>query len=305
MTIAFDTNRSAAAAAALQSAPSLSSTLATEPQKKIPSLFPRLRVALRPDRPRFPPQPAPTSDPQRTDRQLRLVKIARPLAFLINVVIMLASFAVSFRTQRDLAEQLGWSQTMAWQFPVIIDGFIFLATLTLIAFAGYASQKENRLFLWFVLVFFSVISVSANVIHALLPDLVERQGDVGLQGYLAAALSCIPPLALLAATHILGMLWRFSPEELSTVPLVAENAVFGITDPQQDVAAAVADSLHAAGKCTGQSRDDIAAVLRILYSSRRSTMSLREIAHQVDLGHDEVSRIEGHAADLLGGIRAA
>lgn len=304
MTITVDNHRPAPTAPAAQQ-PTPNPTPAHPPGKQTPSLFTRLRAAMRPDRSQL-PAPAPlTPEQQRAARQLRLVKIARPSAFVINAVIMLASFAVSFNTQRDLAEQLGWSQAMSWQFPVIIDGFIFLATLTLIAFAGYDSQKKNRFFLWGVLAFFSVISVSANVIHALLPDLVGRQGEVGLQGYLAAVLSCIPPLALLAATHILGMLWKFSPEELPIVSLAAETAVPNITDPQQDVAAAVADRLQAAGKCTGQSRDAVAAVIRILYSPRRSTMSLREIGRQVDLGHDAVSRIEGHAADLLGGSLAA
>ncbi|WP_454793770.1 DUF2637 domain-containing protein [Mycolicibacterium lutetiense] len=302
MTVMVDNHRPAPAEPAPQPTPSPS---AAAPEQT-PGLFARLSAALRPNRSgQLTPLALLSPEQQRAARQLRLVKIARPAAFFINAVIMLASFAVSFNTQRDLAERLGWSSSLSWQFPVIIDGFIFLATLTLIAFAGYDGQKFNRVYLWCVLAFFSVISVSANVIHALLPDLIGQQGHVGLQGYLAAVLSCIPPLALLFATHILGMLWKFSPEELPIVSLAVEESAPSITDPQQDVAAAVADRLHASGKCTGQSRDAVAAVIRILYSPRRSTMSLREIGRQVDLNHDAVGRIEGHAADLLGGALAA
>jgi hypothetical protein len=253
------------------------------------------------------PPPIPLSpEQQRAARQLKLVRISRPAAFVITVIIMTASFAVSFNAQRDLAERLGWDESLSWLFPVFIDGFIFLATLTLVAFSGYATQKNNRIYLWCVLVFFSLISVSANVIHALLPDLVGQQGRVGLQGILAAVLSCIPPLALLAATHILALLWKFSPEELPIVALTdAAEAAPSLIAPQVDVAAAVADRLHAAGKCTGQSRDTVAAVIRILYSPRRATMSQREIGRQVDIGHDAVGRIESHAVDLLGGPVAA
>ncbi|MEX3646603.1 DUF2637 domain-containing protein [Mycolicibacterium porcinum] len=303
MTITVDNHRPAPAEPEPQPTPNPAP--AGGQTQTTPGLFARLRVALRPDHSQ-PTPPAPlTPEQQRAARQLRLVKIARPSAFVINAVIMLASFAVSFNTQRDLAERLGWSHSLSWQFPVIIDGFIFLATLTLIAFAGYDSQKKDRFFVWGVLAFFSVISVSANVIHALLPDLIGQQGHVGLQGYLAAVLSCIPPLALLAATHILGMLWKFSPEELPIVSLATENAAPSLTDPQQDVAAEVAARLHAAGKCAGQSRDAIAAVIRILYSPSRSAMSLRQIGRQVDLGPDAVSRIEGHTEELFRGTLAA
>jgi succinate dehydrogenase hydrophobic anchor subunit len=134
------------------------------------------------------------------------VRVTGAAAVLITVVIALASFILSFSSLWNLAARSAWPTRLAWLWPVIVDGTIVLATMAIVALASYRHQRGNRRFFWAVLCAAAVVSVSGNAVHALIP------GAAPLVPWLSAAIACVPPIALLATTHSLAILWRLRPD---------------------------------------------------------------------------------------------
>lgn len=249
-------------------------------------------------------RPAQSPAADRVAQQLRLVRIARACAVSITLLIAAGSFVLSFSSLWDLAARMVWPAHLAWLWPVIVDGLIILATIAIVALSAYDGQKRNRVFLWLVLSSSAVVSVSGNAIHALLPHMAGQAGPVGGGSWLAAAIACVPPCALLVCTHVLAILWRFRPQDLAEE--APEGATWGLTtatDQQGDLAAALEATIRGRGKLTGLPEGKIAEVVRLLYTERPD--SLRGIGRQVGLHHDKVGGIRDAVADVLGGGGAA
>ncbi len=140
-------------------------------------------------------------------RTLHLVRRSRRAAGGLTIGIATVSFVLSFTSLRELAAMAAWPGWPSWLWPLIIDGTIVLATLGIVSLAPYRDQFWNRVFLWGVLSSAALVSVGGNGLHAWLSTghmvLWMRWGSAGL--------ACVPPVALLATTHILAILWRFNP----------------------------------------------------------------------------------------------
>ncbi len=138
---------------------------------------------------------------------LHLVRRSRRYAVWLTAGIATVSFVLSFESLRDLAAMSAWPGWSSYLWPLIIDGTIVLATLGIVALAPYRTQLWNRLYFWIVLVLAAAVSVGGNAVHAWLTtahlDSWMRYGSAGL--------ACVPPLALLASTHSMAILWRFNP----------------------------------------------------------------------------------------------
>src|SRR5436305_14500107 len=65
------------------------------------------------------------------------VRVTRAAAVLITVVIAAASFVLSFSSLWNLAARSAWPTWLAWQWPVIVDGTIVLATMAIVALASH------------------------------------------------------------------------------------------------------------------------------------------------------------------------
>lgn len=107
------------------------------------------------------------------------------------------AFSLSFTALSDLAAHNGVGQ--AWMVPCVLDGGMVVATTATIALS------RNRWFAWVLLVFSSVISVVGNVAHA-----NASSGTV-----IAMVIAGIPPVWLLASTHLTVMLSRQGGEVVS------------------------------------------------------------------------------------------
>lgn len=170
--------------------------------------------SAQPTSPEPPPVVGEPGATSRADEKLRMLRRARRSAVGVTVFIALGSFGLSFYSLWDMASQLAWPGYIAWLWPLIVDGMIIVATMSLVAFGGYSGQKSNQIYSWCVLAFGAVVSMSANFIHPLLPHLTgQDQGPVTAGSWLGAGISCIPPIALLACTHLLARLWAFTPED--------------------------------------------------------------------------------------------
>lgn len=133
-----------------------------------------------------------------------LVSYARWTAVAITGFILVTSFMLSFATLSDLAHRAGYPTRLAWLWPLTVDGTIVQATMAIVALAAYRGQGRNRQFFWAVLASAAAVSVGGNILHAVIGTMPP---------ILAAAISCVAPLSLLATTHGLAVLSRFRPEE--------------------------------------------------------------------------------------------
>jgi hypothetical protein len=235
----------------------------------------------------------PASSARDDSGELALVRVTRVTAVLITVVIGAASFVLSFSSLWDLAARSAWPTRLAWLWPVIVDGTIISATMGIVALAGYREQRSNRRFFWAVLCAAAIVSVSGNAVHAVIP------GTAPLPPWLSALIACVPPLALLATTHTLTILWRLRPEKLADPVAQVQETALAVAVSRVQKWDAVAAAIHERGQLTNQSTAKIGEVLRYLHD-HRPPMSQRAIGAQVDLHHDTVGKIRTAAAEVLG-----
>lgn len=126
-----------------------------------------------------------------------------------------AAAVLSFAALCDLAARSGVAVPVLW--PAIVDGVVIVATVAVVAGAGrYA---------WALLIVGALVSVAGNIVHASLPDGV-------LPVWLRATVAAVPPVALVAVTHLAVRLRRTS----STTSAVARDISILRDDPNCDEA---------------------------------------------------------------------
>ena len=122
-----------------------------------------------------------------------------------TVFIAAGAFWLSFTALADLAARSGVGAGQAWAWPLIVDGIIVVATVAVVALAG----QRSAWYPWALLIGGAAVSVTANAIHAV----VAADGDV--PGVLAASVAAVPPVVLLAITHLTVILTRPTPSTAS------------------------------------------------------------------------------------------
>ncbi len=101
--------------------------------------------------------------------------------------LALAGFAMSYDALHSLALTQGVPAALAWMWPLVVDGFIVVASLSAVR-AVAAGRRAG--YPWLLVLTFSAISVAFNVAHAA-PTVVAR--------FVAA----IPPTALVLSFELL------------------------------------------------------------------------------------------------------
>lgn len=107
---------------------------------------------------------------------------------LLNVGLAVLAFAVSYVALWDLARRAGLGG-MAWAWPLIVDGVIVAATV------GVVALDRNR-YAWCLLAASAAVSLAGNGVHAWLAT----------GSWVAVGVSQVPPLALVAVTHLTVLL---------------------------------------------------------------------------------------------------
>jgi hypothetical protein len=143
-------------------------------------------------------------------------RIAVWTAVVGTVFIAVGAFWLSFTALTDLADASGIAATQAWACPLIVDGIIVVGTVAVVALAG----QRGAWYPWMLLMIGTAVSVAANSIHAVVA------ADADVLPVLAASVAAVPPLVLLAITHLTVVLTqRFrlhvsstaeTPRDLST-----------------------------------------------------------------------------------------
>ncbi|WP_336629862.1 MULTISPECIES: DUF2637 domain-containing protein [unclassified Microbacterium] len=119
-----------------------------------------------------------------------------------TVIIAAGAFWLSFTALADLARRSGIEAGQAWAWPLIVDGIIVVSTVAVVALAG----TRAAWYPWMLLICGAGLSVTANSIHAI----VAKGTDV--PAVLAASVAAVPPLVLLAITHLTVILTGNPPE---------------------------------------------------------------------------------------------
>lgn len=134
------------------------------------------------------------------------------------------AFWLSFTALADLAERSGITAGQSWIWPLLVDGLIVVSTVAAVAL----DRHRGSWYPWALLVSGALVSVTANALHALVA------ADSTVPSLLAATVAAVPPLVLLASTHLTVVLIR------STGPLPADADVpsrlvpMAVPDEQDD-----------------------------------------------------------------------
>jgi len=143
-------------------------------------------------------------------REIEARRWAAMTAVAGTVFIAAGAFWLSFTSLTDLAARSGIGAGQAWAWPLIVDGIIVVATVAVVALAG----QRSAWYPWALLVGGALVSVTANAIHAVVA------ADADVPRILAASVAAVPPVVLLAITHLTVILTR-APEPNTKAPAVA------------------------------------------------------------------------------------
>jgi len=146
-----------------------------------------------------------------------------------TVLIGVGAFWLSFMALADLAARSGITPGQAWIWPLLVDGLIVVSTIAVVALDG----RRGAWYPWALLICGALVSVAANALHAIVA------ADASVPAMLAATVAAVPPLVLLASTHLTVVLTRSTttPPNMAQAPPESPTA----TEPEPEP---VADSEH-------------------------------------------------------------
>lgn len=129
-----------------------------------------------------------------------------------TVLIGIGAFWLSFMALADLAARSGIASGQAWIWPLLVDGLIVVSTIAVVALDG----RHGAWYPWALLICGALVSVAANALHAIVA------ADASVPGVLAATVAAVPPLVLLASTHLTVVLTRSTTRTQSAAPVPEE-----------------------------------------------------------------------------------
>ena len=103
------------------------------------------------------------------------------------LALAVGGFSMSYGSLHGLALAEGVDPTLAWMWPLIVDGFIVVASLAVL---HAVLERRSSAYPWCLVLGFSAISVGFNVLHAA-PTPVAR------------LVGAVPPLALVLSFELL------------------------------------------------------------------------------------------------------
>jgi len=118
-----------------------------------------------------------------------------------TILIAVGAFVLSFASLTDLAARSGIDANLAWIWPIIVDGLIVAATVAIVALAGH--DRKTLAYPWSLLGLGAVVSTAANAVHAIVS---VNQGSGGVPPVVSAVMAAMPPIVLLAITHLTVLL---------------------------------------------------------------------------------------------------
>lgn len=118
-----------------------------------------------------------------------------PLMALATLIAVMA-FVLSFDALRTLGIACGIQRALGWMFPLIVDVPVLAFTWATWVFK---TRGMGQGYPWAMLILFSAVSLVGNALHA---HQVETNGML-LPDWTASLLMTMPPIALLATSHMM------------------------------------------------------------------------------------------------------
>jgi hypothetical protein len=207
-------------------------------------------------------------------------RLVLAVAVVGTVFIALGAFWLSFTSLAALARSCGIPAGRAWVWPLIVDGVIVVATVSVVAMTGSGLERRAVRYPWLLLLAGACVSVLANASHAVVA------ADARVPSILAALVAAVPPVVLVAITHL--------TVELTRHPHLPAPATVGEARP---AATRPAQPTNTSGVEDGS----VGEALRL---RARTSLTNREIAarlgvHPSTVGRWLKSRPETHGASAL------
>lgn len=154
---------------------------------------------------------------------MRARRWAAGVAVAGTALIGVGAFWISFTTLSDLAGRAGVSEGQTWVWAAIVDGVIVTSTVAAVSLDGAGPRAVW--FAWLLLGLAAGVSVVANITHALVaaPD--------NIPPYLSGAIAAIPPLVLLAMTHLTVVVVRHARRRDAPEPVDLQLPDFLLEPP--------------------------------------------------------------------------
>ncbi len=127
-----------------------------------------------------------------------------------NIAIGLGAFWLSFMSLSDLAARAGIAEGQAWVWPLIVDGLIVDATVSVLALESHG--RRVTWFPWTLLFAGALVSVTGNGAHAAL------FGDPTMPVVVRVAISAVPSLVQPTTTHLAVQVIRRSRKPRRSEP---------------------------------------------------------------------------------------
>jgi len=134
---------------------------------------------------------------------------------ILTVLLAIGAFFLSYDALKTLAQASNILLAGVW--PLIIDGFIVLAT---IAAFTLRDRKEVVWYPWSALVLFAVASIAGNAYHAKLSEPILEVPVI-----VAALVSAAPAISLLVSSHLLVIM-------MSTPKLIKKAKAKDLTEEE-------------------------------------------------------------------------
>jgi hypothetical protein len=199
--------------------------------------------------------------------------LAVSTATIGTILIAAGAFWLSFTALSDLADRSGVDRGQAWAWPLIVDGLIVVATVAVVALDG----RRAAWYPWLLLMAATAVSVTANALHATVA------ADPDVPDMLAGCVAAVPPMVLLASTHLTVVLvrsHRTPPEADADADAGPEAAEV----PPEDSRRAATLTLTGPDVARSESRREVAAELRV------QGWSNKRIARQLGVAPSTVGR---------------
>lgn len=156
-----------------------------------------------------------------------------PLMALATLIAVMA-FVLSFDALRTLGIACGIQPALGWMFPLIVDVPVLAFTWATWVFK---TRGMGQRYPWAMLILFSAVSLVGNALHA---HPVETNGML-LPDWTASLLMTMPPIALLATSHMMVTaasrsydLETVEPEQPEEEPIEEPEAVEKPPEPVEE-----------------------------------------------------------------------
>ncbi|WP_229659403.1 DUF2637 domain-containing protein [Nesterenkonia alkaliphila] len=201
-----------------------------------------------------------------------------------------AAFVLSFTALRDLAVLAGIPAQQAWLWPLVVDGVILEATISVVALRD--GTGPARRFAWLLLTGGAGISVAANITHAIVI------ADDRVPAIIAAFVASVPPLTLVAMTHLTVELIRNTapPSPQPTSPVTPSTNPRPGEEPANENGAGPKPRLvdrpeePPIASSVPRSREERRALAIALATDPDRDLSLRQVAERVGVHPTTVGR---------------